>query len=117
MKTKTKFQIGDLLPIGITLVVLGIGLAFGLEITGDVQNDVGTSSCSGRTDGFTTYSATSKACTNSTGQTSEVGSGEWNATVSTISGVSKLPAKLPIIVTVIVAAVLIGILVRYLMVR
>ena len=84
---KAKFQIGDLLPIGITLVVLGIGLAFGLQVVGDVQDDMTANSA------------------------------EYNATADTITGIAKLPAKLPIIVTVIVAAVLIGILVRYLMVR
>jgi hypothetical protein len=43
-KTIVKFQIGDLLPIGITFVVLGITIAFGLQVMGDVQGDMTASS-------------------------------------------------------------------------
>lgn len=84
---KAKFEIGQLLPIGLTLVVLGIGLAYGLQVMGDVRDDM--------TNG--TYEA--------------------NATDDALEGVAKLPEKLPTIVTVVVAAVIIGILVRYLWVR
>lgn len=84
---RQEFQIGDLLPIGITIVVLGIALAFGLQVVGDVQTDMTANSA------------------------------EYNATADTITGVSKLPTKLPIIVSVVVAAVIIGILLRYLLVR
>ena len=82
-----KFSVGDLLPVGLTLVVLSIGLAFGLNVLSDVNKD------------FT------------------AGSAERNATDSAITAVAKLPAKLGIIVTVIIASVLVGILIRYLMVR
>ena len=44
-------------------------------------------------------------------------SAEYNASVSAIEGVAKIPEKMPLIATVIVAAIIIGILVRYLMVR
>ena len=81
---KTKFQIQELLGIGLTLVVLGIGLAYGLEVMGDVRDDM-------------------------TGNTSE-----YNATQDAIKGVAKIPEKMPTIATVIVAAVIIGILVTYL---
>jgi len=84
---EAKFQIQDILPIGLTLVVTGIGLAYGLNVMGDVQDDM---------------------TENST---------EWNATGDALTGVAKLPEKFSLIVTVIVAAILIGILVRYLMVR
>jgi Na+-transporting methylmalonyl-CoA/oxaloacetate decarboxylase gamma subunit len=81
---KTKFQIGELLGIGMTLVVLGIGLAYGLQVMGDVKDDMDT------------------------------GSMEANATDDAITAVAKIPEKLPTIVTVIVAAVIIGILITYL---
>ena len=84
---KEYFDIRDLLPIGLTLVVLGIGLSYGLTVMEDVQDD----------------------------QT--VNSNAYNASGDAIEGIAKLPEKLPLIVTVIVAAVIIGILVRYLMVR
>lgn len=82
-----EFQIQELLPIGLTMVVLGIGLAYGLQVMGDVQDDMTANSA------------------------------EYNATGDAITGVGKIPEKLPTIATVIVAAVVIGILVRYLFVR
>lgn len=94
---KYNFDIGDVLTIGLVLVVTGIALAVGLQIMGDVRTDMeGT--------GFnasdpSTYTA------------------EYNATTSAIDGVAKLPEKFPLIATVVVAAIIIGILVRYLFVR
>lgn len=87
-KKVCEFNITDLLPIGLTFVVLGIGLAYGLNVMGDVRDD------------FT-----------------DTTSAEYNATGDAIDGVAKLPEKMPLIATVVVAAVIIGILVRYLMVR
>jgi len=93
---KTKFQIQELLGIGLTLVVLGIGLAYGLEVMGDVRDDMitGAAGCD---------------ATNQTGCAVD-----FNATDSTMQGVSKIPEKMPTIATVIVAAVIIGVLVTYL---
>jgi Na+-transporting methylmalonyl-CoA/oxaloacetate decarboxylase gamma subunit len=84
MRKVSKFQIQDLLPIGMTLVVLGIALAYGLQVMGDVKGDMTANSV------------------------------EANATAKGIEGVAKIPDKLPTIVTVIVAAIIIGILVTYL---
>ena len=84
---EARFQIGDLLGIGMTLVVLVIALAYGLEVTSDVQDDMTTDST------------------------------EYNATDQGITALAKIPAKLGTIVTVIMAAVIIGILVRYLYIR
>ena len=86
-KTVSKFEIRDMLPIGLTFVVLGIGLAYGLEVMGDVKTDL------------------------------TVDSAEYNATNDAITGVAKIPEKMPTIAKVVVAAIIIGILVRYLMVR
>lgn len=82
-----KFDIGQLLPIGLTIVVLGIALAYGLQVMGDVQDDMTANSA------------------------------EANATSDAIEGVAKIPNKLPLIVTVVIAAVIIGIIVRYLWMR
>lgn len=86
-KKVSEFNIQDMLPIGLTFVVLGIGLAYGLNVMGDVKTDMTANSA------------------------------EYNATGDAIEGVAKLPEKLPLIATVVVAAIIIGILVRYLMVR
>ena len=86
-KQETQFNIGQLLPIGLTIVVLGIALAYGLQVMGDVQDDMTADSL------------------------------EYNATTDALTGVAKIPSKLPLIVTVIVAAVIIGIIVRYLYMR
>jgi hypothetical protein len=82
---KVKFQLGDVLPISITLVVAGIAIAFGLSVMEDVQGDLVS------------------------------GSTSYNATTDAIEGVAKIPEKLPLIVTVVVAALIIGILLRYMM--
>jgi hypothetical protein len=68
-------------------VVLGIGLAYGLNVMGDVRDDM------------------------------TANTHEYNATQDAIIAVRKIPSKLGLIVTVVMAAVLIGILVRYLFVR
>lgn len=84
MAKVAKFELQDLLGIGMTLVVLGIGIAFGLNVISDVQGD------------FT------------------VDSIEYNATADAMEGVAKIPSKLPLIATVVIAAIVIGILLRYL---
>lgn len=83
---KAKFQIGDILTLALIIVVAGIGIAFGLQMLGDIQGDMTASSA------------------------------EYNATGLAIDGVSVFAEKLPLISLVVVAAVLIGILVRYMMV-
>ena len=109
---KAKFQISELLGIGMTLVVLGIGIAYGLQVMGDVRDDL--ASCE---TGWT-YNTTSQSCqgAGAANYTATVNT-EFNATSSAIEGVSKIPEKLPTIATVIVASVIIGILVTYLWAR
>jgi len=102
METKqyeADFELGQLLGIGLTILVLGISLAYGLQVMGDVQDDMvtGASGCNA-------------TVTTSCGA-------EYNATADAITGVGKIPSKLPLIVTVVIAAVIIGIIVRYLYVK
>lgn len=72
----------DLLPIGVSMVVLGLVLAFGLQITGDIRTDM------------------------------TANSSEYNATTDTMTAVGKITSKLGTIVTVLVAAVIIGVLIK-----
>ena len=110
-----KFRIGDLLPIGITILVLGIALAYGLQVMGDVRDDAGMADCANYppASGFTSYDAVNAACTNGTTTMTPI-SPAYNATNKGIEGVAKIPDRLPLIVTVILAAVIIGIIVTYL---
>jgi hypothetical protein len=82
-----EFQVGDILGLGMTLAVTGIGLAFALGIMGETRDDMTTNSI------------------------------EYNATTDAMTGVAKIPKKMPTIAGVIVAAIIIGILVRYLWIR
>lgn len=115
-RIKQRFDIQDLWPIGLTLVVLGIGLTYGLTIQEDVREDFEAEDCAANGN---FYNTTSQACqANSSSTTAApVTTESFNATGDAITAVGKIPEKLPLIVTVIVAAVIIGILVRYLMVR
>lgn len=75
-------ELGSLLPIGITLVVVTVALAFGLQVLGDIQDDMTASSA------------------------------EANATADGIEGLSKLTGKLPTIGLVVAAVIIIAILVK-----
>ena len=124
-----KFDVTDMLPIGITFVVLGIGVAYGLNVMGDVKEDncdgTGESyfndNCNFCPTGFNFNGTTN--CINATAGDDNItailqgGQQHYNATNSAMTGVSKLPEKLPLIATVVVAAIIIGILVRYMLLR
>jgi len=109
-KKIVRFEIQDLLPIGLTLVVAGIGLVYGLNVMGNMKSDM----C-----GDTGYywNSTTSRCQVSAADSSGGGNADVNASTDAIKGVAKIPEKMPLIATVIVAAIIIGILVRYLMVR
>jgi len=79
--------IGDILGGAFTIGVTVIGVAYMLEVAGDVRDDMTASSA------------------------------EQNATIEGITALSKIPEKLGTIVTIFMAAVLIGLLVRYLWIR
>lgn len=84
-KMDKKGQMGGgiwaLVGIGVAFVVVGIVLAFGLNIMADIKGD------------FT------------------AGSLEANATADAQEGVAKITAKLPLIGTVVVAVLIIGLLI------
>jgi len=93
---KKGFAIGDMLPLGMTIVVLGIALSLGLTVLGDFKADqiTGTSGCNSTTTG---------ACGNA-----------YNGTVDAEEGLTKFTSYLPTIGLVVVIAVIIGIITRYL---
>ena len=79
-----EFDIKDILPIVLVIVVAGIGAAFGLQVTGDIKDDMTANSL------------------------------EYNATTDAQTGVSNITGKFGIIGSVVAAAIILGILVRYL---
>ncbi len=118
MTKEVKFQLSELLGIGMTLVVLGIGLAYGLQVMGDVKDDSALADCTNQPpeSGYTTYVTATKLCTNGS-DSLEPASTAYVAVTDSVTGVAKIPSKLPTIATVVVAAVILGILVTYLWAR
>jgi hypothetical protein len=102
-KKPVRFEIQDLLPIGLTLIIAGIGIAYGISVVGDMRDDM-------------VEDATTVTCNASSGIYTGC-SADINASMHSVTAIAKIPEKMPLIVTVIVAAIIIGILVRYLMVR
>jgi len=113
MKKEVEFQIQDMLGIGMTLIVVTLGIAYGLQVTGDVKEDMGNDACAGY------WNTSSQACeVSATNNTLLSGNPEqYNASEDGILAIAKIPSKLGTIVTIIVAAIIIGILTRYLWVR
>jgi len=107
-----KFEVGDILYLALTLVVAGLGIAFGLNVLSETKTDM----CDEAT---ATYDATDDRCENSTGGTLGVTPypAQLNATKDAVTGVSKFTDKMGLIATVIVASIVIGVLVRYLFMR
>ena len=84
LKSKKGYQVGDLLPLAITFVVVAVALGLGASILSEIQD------------------------------TQVANSTSWNATGYGLSGVNTLAKWLPTIALVIVIAVIIGILIVYL---
>lgn len=111
MKQTAKLEVGDILPLALTLVVAGIGISFGLNILEDMKND-GSMCATGYQ-----YNSTADGCTSLTNGGVRQDLGQFNATKDTITGVAKFADKMGLIATVIVAAIVIGLLVRFMMTR
>ena len=117
-ETLAKFELNDMLPIALTVVVLGIGVAYGLTVSEDIRDDIGKGACEDDGGNLTSYNETNGYCyvagDSSTLKATSLSAG-YNASESAIEGVGKLPEKLPLIMTVIVAVIVIGLIVRYLL--
>lgn len=103
-------NIGSLLTVGITLIVVGIALAFGLQVQGDIKSDIFTDDCSDQ-GGYenTTSGVCQASSTNATNIFAPTA--QYNATGDAITGVSKLTGKLPTIGLVVAAVIIVGLLV------
>ena len=84
---KCKFGLGELQGLAITLVIIALVAAIGLQILGDQQADM------------------------------TVDSAEYNATGDGIEAIGQIPSKLPMIVGVVLGVIVIGIVVAYLSFR
>lgn len=111
MQQVSNFNIQDILPFALVVVVAGIGIGYGLNVLGDVKDDV-AECATGQT-----YNTTNGFCYNATAGNYAPFGDAYTGVNQSIEGVAKLPEKLPLIATVIVAAIIIGILVRYLLIR
>lgn len=76
------YDINDLWPVALVFIVVGIGIAYGLDVLTDVKAD------------FTANTV------------------EANATQDAIDSVAKFPEKMGLLATVIIAAIVIGVLVK-----
>lgn len=98
-------EVGDLLPLGITLVVVTVALAYGMQVVGDIRTSLAAdnlgANCGQNSSG------------GSAGNVNYNGCGvAYNATQDGQLGLSKLTGKLPTIGLVIAAVVIIAVLVR-----
>ena len=87
MDKQFEFSIGDLLPIAITFVVVGVAITYGINVVSDIRS------------GFAITTT------------------EYNASNETMTALAKIPTKLPMLATIVIAAVVIGVLLRYFMNR
>ena len=119
-------ELQDLLPIGVSLLLVGLVLAFGLEILGETRTDLCDATLEHETGSncytcpnstYNTWNTTGLTCDNTTGGDPRayvsLGNPEYNASSDAIDGVGNFPTKIPLIATVVIAVVIIGILIKY----
>jgi len=109
-KAKTN-AINIILPAIILLVVAGVVAAVGLQIQGDLKDDVGLTDCAARTDGFTSYNETADQCYNSSGSHTTVGTYAFNSSVDGIEGVQNVTEKFDLLGLAIIAGIIISVIV------
>ena len=111
MKKKGQnYGLGSLIGVILVFVIVGLLAVFSLEVMEETQNDFGKDSCASRSDGFTYWNATARACYNSSSAHVLPESAAWNQTGNSIDGVGKIPSKMPTLGNVVIAAVIIGVL-------
>ena len=104
LESKKGFSVGQMLPLGLAIVVLGITLSLGITVLSDVKSDACTEH----------YDEASGQCyTNSTLEVAGTRSDAFNGTGNATEGVNKFLDYLPTVALVIVVAVIIGILTRF----
>ena len=114
-ETLVEFQIGDLVPIGLALIVSGLILAYGLSIVSDTRNS-GVQKCDNsswtynESDGQCcgVVKSISPCCNETTGTTAA-----YNGTRSIGESLANITTKIPTIATIVIAAIVIGILLKY----
>ena len=79
---KAQLGIGDLKAVAVVFVLTGLIIVFGLQIVGDVQDDLTANSA------------------------------EYNASADVIEGTSTFPEKFGILATIVIASIIIGLLIR-----
>src|SRR3990167_10418988 len=105
-------ELKELLPVAISLAVLGITVAYVLNVNADVATDM---ACPSSVATHTFYNVTSgKCCTSeatgcNAGNISEL-SLEGNASENVTTGLAKIPTKIPLIVGVVVAVAVLTLL-------
>lgn len=111
-RREARFEVQDILPISLTIIVAGIGIAYGLSVLGDLKDDFGDSACATSPPNanasfatYTTYDTATGMCTNGSHYRAAT-EDYFNASGDNITAVAKFPSKLGLIVTVIVAAIL-----------
>lgn len=96
-------DLGDLVPVGVSFVVIAVVLAFGQNILTDVRTDFVTdvASCGLNSTGGTAGTILYTACDY-----------DYNNSVDGQSAVENVSEKLPLLGLVIAAAIIIGILLK-----
>jgi uncharacterized protein YjeT (DUF2065 family) len=120
---QANFRIGDLVGIGITLVVVGVVLSFGAKIFSNVKEDsceatYDDGDCRACPDGYT-YNTSGDECyettntSNTTSYTSGTTDESFSVAGNSSEGLGTLADNLPLIATIVVAAVVVGIIIVY----
>jgi len=94
-----------LVAVGLGIVSVALISAFGLQLMGDVQDDMAT--CP--TD-YTLNETNYVTCYNATANVDILKTAQWNATDSGISGLAQIPGKLGIIVLAFIIVVVISVI-------
>jgi len=104
-----RFNMGDLAPVALTFVVVGIILVYGLNIVDDIRDDA--AEC----EAGQTYNESNNYCYNATAPNYEPIGQAYAAGNNSVLALTKIPDKLPLIATVAIAAIIIGLIFRFFM--